>query len=157
MFRLVCHPLQAAVCFLHPPIPHIPQRPLRFAYLAYPDWSDKVDGRDCHVPRSASIPRLGSVFPPVVRWYRSASSYCADRLRAVWLRPNCRWPCDTDEGSVDDSHVLTVRVGSLATTFRAIRSVIAPRYRCGCPIGRRRCRSSFTPQGWPLAHVDLVN
>lgn len=34
---------------------------------------------------------------------------------AVWLGPvNCRRPVDANEGSVDDSHVLAMRVGSLA-------------------------------------------
>ncbi|MNZ62313.1 hypothetical protein D3C78_804300 [compost metagenome] len=33
MFQPVCRPLQAALRFLHPPSPHTPQRPLRFACL----------------------------------------------------------------------------------------------------------------------------
>ena len=33
MFQPVCYPLQAAIRFLHPPIPHTHQRPLRFACL----------------------------------------------------------------------------------------------------------------------------
>lgn len=33
MFQPVCHPLQVAIRFLHPPIPHTHQRPLRFACL----------------------------------------------------------------------------------------------------------------------------
>ena len=63
MFHPVYRPLQAAIRFLHPPIPHTHQRPLRFACLAC--VTSKASGRDCHVPRIASIPRLGSVFPPV--------------------------------------------------------------------------------------------
>lgn len=64
MFQLVCHRLMMALRFLHPPIPHTHQPSLRLACL--PDIAGQAGGRDCHVPRIASIPRLGSIFPPTV-------------------------------------------------------------------------------------------
>ena len=64
MFQPVCLPLQETIRFLHPPIPHTRQLALRFAYLT--EVAGQASGRDCHVPRIASIPRLGFVFPPVV-------------------------------------------------------------------------------------------
>lgn len=64
MFQRVCRRLMAAFRFLHPPIPHTHQPPLRLACL--PGVAGQAGGRDCHVPRITSIPRLGSIFPPTV-------------------------------------------------------------------------------------------
>lgn len=115
MFQPVCHPLQAALRFLHPPIPHTHQRPLRFACLT--DVAGRASGRDCHVPRVASIPRLGFVFPRQSSWYRITLTYCDDRLRCRLAgADNCRRPVNAYGGSGDDSHVLAMRVGSLAST-----------------------------------------
>lgn len=83
MFQPVCHPLQAALRFLHPPIPHTHQRPLRFACLT--DVADQAGGRDCHIPRVASIPRLGFVYPPTVVWYRITSFDCDANCYAVFF------------------------------------------------------------------------
>lgn len=86
MFQPVCHPLQAAVRFLHPPIPHTHQLTLRFACLT--DVAGQASGRDCHVPRIASIPRLGFVFPPAVVLVpqRIIPLRCPTTCR-FWLRP----------------------------------------------------------------------
>lgn len=115
MFQPVCHPLQATVRFLHPPIPHTHQRPLRFACL--PDVAGQASGRDCHVPRVASIPRLGFVFPPVVVLVpqRIIPLRCPTTCRFLAKANNCRRPIRSYEGSGDDSHALAMRVGSLAS------------------------------------------
>ncbi|SER36906.1 hypothetical protein SAMN04244573_03482, partial [Azotobacter beijerinckii] len=86
LFQPVYDPLQVALRFLHRPIPHTPQRPLRVACPCR--CRPLAGGRDCHVPRNASIPRLGSVFPPTGVWYRIASSDCDDHLQCrFWPRP----------------------------------------------------------------------
>lgn len=136
--------------------PH-PSAPLA---VCLPDHvvAGQASGRDCHVPRVASIPRLGFVSPPAVCGTASPHpTVMTDCIAVLAEANNCRRPVHCDEGSGDDSHVLAMRVGSLASAHPCNSDTWSSPSPDNTLLRARHCQSGFTPQGWPLTHADLMN
>lgn len=150
MLQPICQPLQPAICFLHSPIPHTDQRPLRVACL--PHSVSCISGQWSGLPRSLhpTTPPLRLYLSTVsLFWYRTVSAYNDVQLSCHSLAEanNCRRPVNTYDGSGGSSLTLAIGFQSLALMKAGNLPPIPQCYHWRHPRRKEHCQSSFTQPG----------